>query len=139
MKPPKRTPQYIAHAWSINGHAWKIPHPYVLGVKVTWQGHPAVTPVVLVCTTDHYAGHMADHPWDPGDGWNARRASGLWAPNGPVETERLIAVIRAIQHDHVRSFTKLAQHVGRPRAEWTHRNTTRLRDIAAELTQKEMA
>lgn len=50
---------------------------YKLGQAVYWRG------VRLICCTEHFAGHMADHPWDPGAGWPAARANALWEPATP--------------------------------------------------------
>lgn len=47
---------------------------YKLGDHARWRG------VRLICCTEHYAGAQADHPWDPGWGWPAARASALWEP-----------------------------------------------------------
>lgn len=46
------------------------------GDIVRWRG------VRLICTTGHYAGDKAEHPWDPGWGWPAQIAATLWRPLG---------------------------------------------------------
>lgn len=62
---------------------WCSSAPYGIGHQVLWAG------VRLVCTTDHYAGDAAVHPWDPGAGWSVPRAAALWAPAGPEEARKL--------------------------------------------------
>jgi len=86
----QHSPQYLEHAWSIDGKSWRGSHPYVEGVRVTWSG------VRLVCTFGHYAGHVAVHPWDPGYGWDERKAATLWTPDGEVEVARLRALVQDI-------------------------------------------
>lgn len=81
--PGGHSSQYEAHAQAIDGKPWKTPHPYVEGVRVTWEG------VRLVCTRGHYCGDSAWHPWDPGSGWAPEHAATLWAPDGPDEDRKL--------------------------------------------------
>jgi hypothetical protein len=76
-------PKYNEHAQRAEGKPWEAPHPYIEGVRVLWRD------VRLVCTLDHYAGYLSEHPWDPGYGWTAPKAATLWTPDGPSELEKL--------------------------------------------------
>ena len=54
-----------------NADPWHTPHWFHIGDRVKWFG------MLLRCGVDHYAGHEANHPWDPGWGWNDGAAL-LW-------------------------------------------------------------
>lgn len=83
---------------------WSTGH-FHLGQRVTWRG------VVLVCTTDHYAGANADHPWDPGVGWPPSRAAALWAPDGDLEEAKLAQLLAGIAPES--RMGQLMRHVTR--------------------------
>lgn len=64
--------------WLTNPRVWRY-GDYKPGDQVRWRG------VRLVCCTDHYVGHAADHPWDPAWGWPAWRANALWEPARAID------------------------------------------------------
>jgi len=59
---------------------------YEVSEAVYWRG------VRLICCRAHYCGDAADHPWDPGWGWSAPKASALWEP-ASARDRRLLALI----------------------------------------------
>lgn len=81
------SPRYIEHAWSGDLKEWRRPHPYLVGVRCLWRG------VRLVCTRDHYVGHEARNPWDPGCCWPAHKAAELWTPDGKESVAQLRRVL----------------------------------------------
>jgi hypothetical protein len=98
--------QYVRESLKHDHDVWEAPAPYVLGVQVFWRS------VRLVCTRAHYAGDAAHHPWDPGYGWDAVKASTLWAPDGEDESKKLYRAIYSEPNFSQEDEVRLRQIVG---------------------------
>lgn len=130
--------RYVRHAWALDRKDWRADHPFVLAVRVLWRPERATHAVRLVCTTDHYAGPLAAHPWDPGVGWPVLRAAALWGPDGEIEAEKLRATVNGIADDFAYGAVGLAGMTSLSYSRWVMANLPRLKAVAAELTRRSM-
>lgn len=103
-----------------------------------WAAASDVPMVRLVCTRSHFAGHAAEHPWDPGAGWGPAVAATLWAPDGEVEAAKLTAAVNGIRDDASHSTERMLELYGANRTRWLRAHSARLLEIARELTRSPM-